>query len=149
MRKIIRNLAIPFLLGGAAFLQFACSRDLTSPDKPSLGATTTHLSITGPDQIMTLRAQTYTYTANMSAPYPTFYPWGVRYCPTLSVTGCTVPWTTRSGTVHGTYYSDIKESLKLDCTGGGTKSFQVRAQASAYFVPTETAYKVTRLCGDI
>jgi hypothetical protein len=149
MRSPIRNLTIPILLGGLAFLQLSCSRDITSPDKPSFAATATHLIISGPDQIMTVVRRTYAYQAYMGASYPTFYPWGVRYCPTLSITGCTVPWSTRYGSVHDTYYSDITESMKLDCTGGGTKSFQVRAQASAFAVPTETVYKVTRLCGDI
>jgi hypothetical protein len=148
MRNTRTYLALPTLLVSGLSLLMACSSEPTTPSSqsPSFVTSATHLSISGPGKTTQLARKGYSWTAYMAASYPNFGPWGVRTCPTSSVSTCTSPWSTVYGTTHDTYYSTISWSLAGDCSGGGTRSFQVRAQASAFAIPTETAYFVTMLC---
>lgn len=151
MRNPLSYIGLSVLtVGGLGYL-LACSEPTTpSSRQPSFATTTTYLTISGPNEIISPTRTAYNYTAYMALPYPNFYPWGVRTCPTMSLTSCTVSWSTRYGSQYlDEYHNRITEYLARDCTGGGTRSFQVRAQASAFGHPTETAYKVTALCGGV
>jgi hypothetical protein len=78
------------------------------------------------------------------------YPWATRSCPTLTVGTCTTAWTPRQGSVINENWNKVTVTIGArDCTGGGTKSFQVRAQASAFGQGTVTNYKVTKMCGKV
>lgn len=128
----------------------SCSSEPTSESvAPSFATTTVFLTATGPTKVTSALRTAYTYQAFMAASYPSFGPWGVRTCPTASITNCTAPWSAQYGTTIDTYYNRITVYLTESCTGGGTRTFQARAQASAFAVPTQTAYVVTALCRGI
>jgi hypothetical protein len=147
MRTHRTSLALSLCIGLAVALQLSCSSEPTSNTEPSFSHGPSHFYITGPDAIGSSVRQTYTYRATMDAFYASVGGWGVRFCPVLSVTSCTVAWTSRTGTRIADNISEIYQSLVRDCTGGGTKSFQARATGTGWGVGTVTAYKSTRLCG--
>ena len=125
----------------------SCSSEPTSESSgPSFTTTATHLTATGPLKVTSALRTAYTYQAHMAASYPSFGAWGVRTCPTASITTCTAPWSEQYRTTIDIYWNRITVYLTESCTGGGTRTFQARAQASAFAVPTETAYVVTALC---
>jgi hypothetical protein len=138
-------------IGLAAALQLSCSSEPTSSVEPSF-ATTNHLTISGPAEITAFSPASYTYQAYMDGVYVSWgvYPWATRSCPTLSVTTCTTAWTPRQGSVISENWNKLTTTIGArDCTGGGTKSFQVRAQATAFGQGTVTNYKVTKMCGTL
>jgi hypothetical protein len=146
MRSLCSKLSLLTLIVGLVPL-VSCSSEPTSESRdPSLATTTVYLTVSGPNVVTSGLPISYTYEAYMGASYPTFYPWGIRTCPTKSITGCTAPWSTVYGYTHDTYWNKITQTLAEDCSGGGTKTFQARAQASAFGIPTQTAYRVTALC---
>lgn len=147
MRIHRTQLGLLLCIGMAAALQLSCSSEPTSNAEPSFTHGPPHLTIAGPAEISSLVRQNYNYIATVNGFYVGFSPWGVRFCPTLSLTSCTTAWTERLGSRIAENKSQITQSLVRDCTGGGTKSFQVRATATAFGQGTMTAYKVTRLCG--
>lgn len=101
------------------------------------------LTLSGPAQVTTTGS--YTYYANLHAFYQS-YRWYTRYCPTTSLTTCASSWAlSRSASVESGYDSYTRY-LTRDCTGGGTKSFQVRVTASGFNTPAETRQMATRLC---
>lgn len=91
---------------------------------------------------------TYRYYARLGAPY-NWFQWSSRVCPTSSISSCTSMWSPRSGFNDGvnTAYSDIY--VPRDCTGGGTKTTQVRVVAGAFGVPAQTKYVVTKECYEL
>jgi hypothetical protein len=150
MRTPRTQLGLLLCIGLAAALQLSCSGEPTSNGEPSFSHGPSHLTISGPSEITAYSKATYTYTAYMNGSYVSWavYPWAVRYCPTLKVDLCTTAWSPRQGTVVNENWNRLSTSIVgRDCSGGGTKSFQVRAQASAFGQGTVTAYKVTKLCG--
>jgi hypothetical protein len=147
MRTHRTQVGLLLCIGLAAALQLSCSSEPTSNEEPSFTHGPSHLTVGGPAEISSLVRRTYTYRAVMDGFYVGWYPWGVRFCPTLSLTSCTTAWTERLGARISENVNEIYQSLVRDCTGGGTRSFQVRAKASAFGQGTLTAYKVTRLCG--
>lgn len=149
MRTHHTHLGRALCIALAAALQLSCSSEPPSSaeSEPAFNHGPSHLTITGPAEISSLVRQNYNYVATVNGFYVSFSPWGVRFCPTLSQTGCTVAWTQRLGDRIAENQSRITQSLVKDCTGGGTKSFQVRATANAFGLGTMTAYKVTKLCG--
>lgn len=101
------------------------------------------VTITGPTTITSTRQS---YAANTSLIEPSFT-WYVRNCPTSSVSACTAGWiysgTQSPGTgQRGTYTT----SLVPDCTGGGTKSFQLKVTAKGWLSATVEDTHVTMLC---
>jgi hypothetical protein len=149
MRTVSSKFRLLSIVAGLVSLVSCSSEPTSESGDPSFATTTTYLTVSGPNIVTAIPPTTYTYQAYMGASYPNFLPWGVRKCPTNSITSCTVPWSTVYGTTIDTYYSRISQTLAEDCSGGGTRTFQVRAQASAFAVPTQTAYKVTALCANI
>ena len=147
MRTPRTKFGLALCMGLAAGLQLSCSSEPTSNAEPSFTHGPSHFNISGPSEIGSSVRQTYTYRATMDAFYAGIGDWGVRFCPTLSLTSCTVAWTPRTGTRIAENISEIYQSLVRDCTGGGTKSFQARVTGTGWGVGTVTAHKVTKLCG--
>jgi hypothetical protein len=151
MRTHRTKFGLALCMGLAAALQLSCSSEPTANDvEPSFDHGPNHLTISGPSEITAYVSASYTYTAYMSGVYVRwgYEPWAVRYCPTLSVSSCTTTWNPRTGTVMNENWNKLTTTIRArDCTGGGTKSFQVRAQAWAFGQGTVTNYKVTKLCG--
>jgi len=87
----------------------------------------------------------YTYYADLHAFYVS-YKWYTRFCPTSTVGSCASTWYLTRSAYTETGYDTYSRYLTRDCTGGGTKSFQIRVTASGFATPAETAYKVTKLC---
>ena len=154
MRTRRTSLAVVLCTGLAAAFQLSCSSDPTTTttaiEEPSFSHGPNHLTISGPSEITSFSAGSYTYEAYMNGVYVSWgvYPWATRSCPTLTVSSCTTAWTPRQGSVIQENWNRLTVTIGArDCTGGGTKSFQVRAQASAFGQGTVTNYKVTRMCG--
>lgn len=103
------------------------------------------LTVSGPNTIT--KSATYTYYADLHAFYQS-YSWYTRFCPTATVGSCTTTWSFTRSAYHEVGYDTYFRFLSVDCTGGGTKSFQLRVTASGFATPAETVYKVTRLCPD-
>lgn len=111
-----------------------------------VGTTEATLSLSGPASITT--SGNYTYRASLYAPYASFT-WYSRTCATSTVASCTATWNLTSGTSTSEYTSQYTRYLSPDCSGGGTRSFQVRVDARAFGQPTQTKYVVTKLCGTV
>ena len=153
MRTHSTQLGRALCIGLAAALQLSCSSEPTANDpEPSFSHGPNHLTISGPAEITSFSAGSYTYQAYMDGVYVSWgvYPWATRSCPTLTVASCTTAWTPRQGSVIQQNWNKLTVTIGArDCTGGGTKSFQVRAQASAFGQGTVTTYKVTKMCGKL
>lgn len=146
MRITSSSLRMLGLAAGITTL-LSCSSETTSENSPPSLAETQVLRFTiAPSVVTAPGPRSYTYEVYMGASYPSFKPWGVRTCPTASITGCTAAWTTVYGTTINTYYNRISRTLSENCANSERMTFQVRAQASAFGVPTQTAYAVTKLC---
>jgi len=103
------------------------------------------LTVSGPGVIQ--RSGTYTYYADLHAFYQSYW-WYARFCPTKSVSSCTATWSLVRNAYHEVGGDSYSRSLSVDCTGGGTRSFQLKVTASGFATPAETVYKVTGLCPD-
>lgn len=114
--------------------------------RPAQAAVT--LTLGGPDAIT--QSGNYTYSAYFGAPYPQFL-WYKRTCATATVASCTATWTQVTSGIDNSqvYRSNYTTYLTRDCTGGGTRSFQVKVVASGFGQPAQTKYKATRLCGEV
>jgi hypothetical protein len=86
MRTHHTQLGLLLCIGLAAALQLSCSSEPTSNVEPSFTHGPSHLTIGGPAEISSLVRQNYAYIATMDGFYVSFAPWGVRFCPTLSLT---------------------------------------------------------------
>lgn len=104
------------------------------------------LSLSGPAQVTT--TGNYTYYADLHAFYQSYY-WYTRYCPTTSLSTCLSTWSLSRNAYKEVGYDTYTRYLTRDCTGGGTKSFQVKVTASGFNTPAETRQMVTRLCPDL
>lgn len=105
------------------------------------------LGIGGPSAVY--QTGTHTFTANLHAFYAS-YSWHVRSCPTESLTACTATWAYVFGEyIESGQNSTYSRNLVKDCTGGRTKTFQIKVTASGFNSPLETAHKVVKLCGII
>lgn len=105
------------------------------------------LQLGGPDNVV--QSGNHTYGASLSAFYVSFT-WYVRTCPTASVDGCAATWNWRRSYYTESGFTDsYTQYLARDCTGSGTKTFQVRVTASGFATPAQTRYKVTNLCYEL
>ncbi|HEY0640028.1 MAG TPA: hypothetical protein VGD67_20510 [Pseudonocardiaceae bacterium] len=132
MTRVLRALLVTLAVGALA---------MAGPGTASAAG----LTLSGPS-VVTANGN-YTYRADLHAFYQ-HYQWHTRTCPTTSVTACAATWQyarTASVEVGPDSYTRF---LSRDCTGGGTRSFQVRVVASGFNTPAETAYLATRLCYD-
>jgi hypothetical protein len=149
MRTPRTPLGLSLCLGLLAGLQLSCSSEPTSTaestPEPSL-AVIDPFTITGPVAIGSDVRRNYNYIATVNAFYVSFSFWGTRFCPTTALT-CTAPWAQHQGTRLSDTQNQYVQSLVRDCTGGGTKSFQVRITATAFGMGTVTKSFVTKLCG--
>src|SRR4051794_15404063 len=150
MRTPRTPLGLSLCLGLGAALQLSCSSEPTSTAEstaePPL-AVVDPFTITGPTAIGSDVRQNYNYVATVNAFYVSFSFWGTRFCPTTSLTTCTAAWAQHQGTQLSDTQNRYTQSLVRDCTGGGTKSFQVRITATAFGMGTVTKSFVTKLCG--
>lgn len=105
------------------------------------------LQLGGPNNVV--QPGNHTYGASLPAFYVTFS-WYVRTCPTASVDGCAAQWSWRRNFYTESGGTDsYTQYLGRDCTGGGTRTFQVRVTASGFATPAQTKYKVTNLCYEL
>jgi hypothetical protein len=151
-----KRAALVLLIGGATALAAACSKetagDPTAPQDPGgrLTINTVTLTLYGPDSITA--TGNYSYVANFSSPYPSFQ-WFARKCASLTVSACdaTGPvWTELYSGIEANGYSQTYTTgLVPDCTGMGTKSYQVRVTASGFAQGPQTKYKATKLCAEL
>ncbi|HEY0739009.1 MAG TPA: hypothetical protein VGD69_29085 [Herpetosiphonaceae bacterium] len=131
------------LLLGLSIAPLNASRARAAGDVRPLAAT---LTLSGPTSITA--NGNYTYGASFYVPYARFV-WYSRTCSTATVASCTATWNLTSGTMTSDYTSQYTRYLTRDCSGNGTRSFQVRVDASGFGQPTQTKAIATKLCGDV
>jgi hypothetical protein len=143
------------ILGGAVIGLAACERPATAPGvqaargaPPSMNAASgNNLNVYGPDSIYS--SGTYRYTATWIANYVDFQ-WANRACDVLDVASCTSEWIPIYNVVVQDAYTEYHDHfVPADCSGGGTKSYQIRVYATAFGTPPQTKYKVTKKCAEL
>ena len=103
------------------------------------------LTVGGPESIWV--SGTYSFGAYYNGLYPQVLMYQ-RTCTVLGVSSCTTAWTQVTNvTWDGQHHWSFSRALTKDCTSLGKKSFQVKATASGFGQPQQTAYHVTKLCG--
>lgn len=141
------------VVGGLTGLLAGCGGEALATDEVSesevaaVEQAAVTVSVSGPNEITSSTRQYYTYTASSSAIEPSFL-WYARTCPTASITGCTATWSYVHNQAPGTAQpSTYRASLVRDCTGGGTRTYQLKVSAKGWLSETVEAFKVTKLCG--
>ena len=108
------------------------------PQSSTAAVQTWYVTVGGPTTVTTNGSYTWGATTNVFEP---FYKWYTRTCPTLS-TSCTATWSLAS---YGS--NTYTRNMTRDCTGGGTKSFQIQVNVTGWYSANVTsATKVVRLC---
>ena len=107
-----------------------------------------YVDLTGPAEIN--YSGGYAFYASTHALIEPGFQWYQRYCPTSDVASCTASWAYMgsSGPYSG-YNGRFTTSLTVDCTGGGTRTYQLQVYARGWLSPTVTDIHVTKLCGSI
>ena len=109
------------------------------PQSSTAAVQTWYASVGGPTTVTTNGPYTWHASTNVFEP---FYKWYSRNCPTLSATSCTATWYLAS---TGSY--SYTRNMARDCTGGGTKSLQLRVNVTGWYSANVTSgTHVVRLC---
>lgn len=147
--------AYKFLFTGLVVAMMGCS-DRPGPTEPvssgesgvasQTGAASQYVNVNGPEAIYSSTSSGYTFSAGSNLIEPT-YTWYKRYCDTLDVDSCASAWIYSGGASVGTGMGDYKTfSLVRDCSGTGTRSFQVKVDAKGWYSVTYSDTHVTALC---
>lgn len=131
----------------------ACGEPPSEPNSSTIAAVGDNpravespVTLSGPDTVST--SGSYTYLAQRSVVGANFK-FYVRTCPTGSIPACSAPFTFTSSTMINAGAAKIVKSLQPDCSGGGTKSYQVKVVVTGSYVVPDSAFKVTNLCGQV